>query len=231
MDNDLLISTLNRVFVVIAVATVAAGPILGLFGFRLYKDLEATARRIPRFGSAELKFVPLALFALAAIPAMMFTQLIANPWLLVDHHEEAEWGWLIGIIVIVVGVIAVAIESHHARMGTTPRSVDIATEVVDLAQLRILAEKLNTAYCIRYNRLARMSEEDRKTRVGLELAYTCHLLMDLSSGAEKVVRVLEGSEKPSLADIKAGALEMLEWIEDDDETIPLKGVARLKLIQ
>jgi hypothetical protein len=43
--------------------------------------------------------------------------------------------------------------------------------------------------------------------------------------------VLDGSEKPSLAEIKAGALEMLEWIENDDETIPLKGVARLTLIQ
>jgi hypothetical protein len=112
-----------------------------------------------------------------------------------------------------------------------PPSIDIATDLVDLARLRELAEKLNTAYCIRYNRLARMSEEDRKTRVGLELAYVCHLLMDLSSGVEKVVGVLDGSEKPSLADIKAGALEMLDSIEYEDETIPLKGVARLTLIR
>lgn len=76
-----------------------------------------------------------------------------------------------------------------------------------------------------------MSEEDRKTRPGLELAHACGLLMELSNGMDKVVGVLDGSEKPSLAEIKAGALEMLEWIEDDDETIPLKGVARLKLIQ
>ena len=54
--------------------------------------------------------------------------------------------------------------------------------------------------------------------------------MDLSSRAEKVVGVLDGSEKPSLPEIKAAAAEMLEWIEDDDETIPLKGVARLKVV-
>jgi hypothetical protein len=176
MDNDLLMSTLNRFFVVIAVATVVAGPILGLFGFRLYKDLEATARRIGCFGSAELLIVfPLILFVLAIIPAMMFAQLVASPWLFVNHHEESEWGLLIGIIVIVVGVVALAIESHYAR--TTPRSVDIATDVVDLDELRTLAENLNTAYSIRYNRLARMSEEDRKTRAGLELAHACGQLI------------------------------------------------------
>jgi hypothetical protein len=231
MDNDLLMSTLNSFFVVIAVATMVAGPLLGLFGFRLYKDLEATVRRIRRRGSAECKSVPTALFAFAAIPAMMFAQLIANSWLLVNHHEEAEWGWLIGIIVIVVGVIAVAIESHYARTGTTPRSVDIATNVVDLDKLRTLAEELNTAYCIRYHRLARMSEEDRKTRVGLELAHVCGLLENLTSGMEKVVGMLDGSEKAPLAEIKAAAAELLEWIEDDDETIPLKGVTRQKLIE
>ena len=42
--------------------------------------------------------------------------------------------------------------------------------------------------------------------------------------------LLDGSEKVPLAEIKAGAVEMLDWIEDSDETIPLKGVARLKLI-
>jgi len=37
------------------------------------------------------------------------------------------------------------------------------------------------------------------------------------------VGVLDGSEKPLLAEIKAAAVEMLELIEYDDETIPLKG--------
>jgi hypothetical protein len=210
---------------------VVAGPILGLFGFRLYKDLETTARRILRFGSADFLFLPLVLFVFATIPAMMFTQLIGNPRLfLVNHPEEAAWGLFIGLIVIVVGIIAVAIESHYARTGKTPRSVDIATDVVDLDKLHALAEELNTAYSIRYHRLARMSEEDRKTRVGLELAHVCGQLMTLTSSTEKVVGLLDGCEKVPLAEIKAGAVEMLEWIEDDDETIPLKGVARLKVV-
>jgi len=76
-----------------------------------------------------------------------------------------------------------------------------------------------------------MSEEDRKTRVGLELAHVCGLLENLTSGMEKVVGVLDGSEKVPLAEIKAAAAELLEWIKDHDETIPLKGVTRLKLIE
>jgi len=64
----------------------------------------------------------------------------------------------------------------------------------------------------------------------LELAHVCGQLMTLTSSTEKVVGLLDGSEKVPLAEIKAGAVEMLDWIEDSDETIPLKGVARLKLI-
>jgi hypothetical protein len=55
--------------------------------------------------------------------------------------------------------------------------------------------------------------------------------MALSSSTEKVVGLLDGSDKPSPPEIKAGAAEMLDLIEYDDETIPLKGVPRLKLIE
>jgi hypothetical protein len=120
---------------------------------------------------------------------------------------------------------------EEAYAERPPATVDIATDVVDLAQLRTLAEKLNIAYCNRYDRLSRMSEEDCKTRVGLQLAYTCGLLMEASSGVEKVVAILDGSEKVSREKIEKVALEMLECIEYEDETIPLKGVTRLKLIQ
>jgi len=110
----------------------------------------------------------------------------------------------------------------EARAETPPPTIDIAINAVDLAQLRTLAKKLNVAYSIRYDRLARMSEEDRDTRIGLQLAYTCWLLMDASNGVDEVVEVLNGSERVSRAKIKEVALEMLEWIEKEEETIPLK---------
>lgn len=92
MDNDLLVSiqsTLNNYCVIIAVATVVAGPILGLFGLRLHELMLRAGSRFMAVG---------ALISCATMPAVLLAQLIADPRLsLSDHRTQAEWGLQIGL--------------------------------------------------------------------------------------------------------------------------------------
>jgi hypothetical protein len=110
MNNDILLAfhgTLGNLFVVIMVATVVAGPILGLWGLRFYELMMQLGSRHMAVG---------ALFSCALIPAMALSHLIAIPELsLTDHREQAVWGLLIGFLVLVGDGIALALDSRQRR--------------------------------------------------------------------------------------------------------------------
>jgi hypothetical protein len=113
MDNDIppafivFHETLGNLLVIIAVATVVAGPILGLWGLRFHELMMQAGSRHMAVG---------ALFSCDLMPAMTVSQLIANPGLsLTDHREQAMWGLLIGFLVLVGGGIALALDNRHRR--------------------------------------------------------------------------------------------------------------------
>jgi hypothetical protein len=111
-DNDLLVSiqsTLNNYCVIIAVATAVAGPIFGLFGLRLHELILTAGYRFMAVG---------ALISFAAMPAVFLAQLIADPRLsLSNHRTQAEWGLLIGLLMLVAGGIGLACWSKKGTVG------------------------------------------------------------------------------------------------------------------
>jgi hypothetical protein len=114
VDNDFLVAlqtTLDNVGVIFAVVIRVVGPILGIFGLRLHEEwLESNTRRTARFTAAGL------LLPFCGLPAVMLGQLITNPRLsLVTHRDQAELGLLIGLLVLIGGGVALAIESRRRR--------------------------------------------------------------------------------------------------------------------
>ena len=107
MDDDLLISfdaALGNFCVIFGVAMVIAGPVFGLLIKRLHEEALDKGFRFMAIGALFLFSAPLSLMG----------QLITNPELsLVDHRQQAQWGLLIGLLVLVSGGIAVAIEGRR----------------------------------------------------------------------------------------------------------------------
>jgi len=144
---------------------------------------------------------------------------------------------IMGLSAALVGTLWIVINEEAKRRlaeayaETPPATVDLATDFVDLAQLQLLAGKVDKAYANRFERLQRMSEGDRNSFAGVRLAYVCSRLCEATICLEEVV-VLDGSRHLSQTDhaVKMAAADMLDSVGEPKAIIPLKGSTHLKLL-
>jgi hypothetical protein len=218
-------------YVILFVLQILAGPLYGILGLRFYEGAMEKGHRF---------IAVVAAVSFAAFPTITFGQFITTPLLSqADRQEPALLGVLISLLGLVGGGIAWAIWSwaSQARSGTAEKETDIATTFSDLPKLRDALDQVGDACGVRFLRLARLSEQDRKTQAGTVLAYVCSRLIEAHSRLEDVVYVLECPNLLSRTEreVKAVVATMLEEVDSSgcakpEETIPLEGVPHLKLL-